>query len=148
MEYVNEYGVIYAVKEHNGAPAILCRAAFSQSWSLSDLIEPFAPGAWTASALQAYLDNWAAVKGWRPVKGPAAPKNLYFDGRRGTSVPYEGLAPGMNAQLRRLVGEERPGACVGCGFEHNCRRDGCAVLRRVSHIVAVIRPQENEGGNV
>ena len=27
-------------------------------------------------------------------------------------------------------------ACVGCGFEHNCRRDGCAVLRKISRIVA------------
>lgn len=41
-----------------------------------------------------------------------------------------------SAQLQRLVTEERPGACLGCGFEHNCRRDGCAVLRKVSRIVA------------
>lgn len=43
---------------------------------------------------------------------------------------------GMAHQLQRLVTEERPGACLGCGFEHNCRRDGCAVLRKVSRIVA------------
>ena len=41
-------------------------------------------------------------------------------------------------QLHRLVTEERPGACVGCGFEHNCRRDGCAVLRKISRIVAAM----------
>lgn len=43
---------------------------------------------------------------------------------------------GMTRQLQRIVAEERPGACLGCGFEHNCRRDGCAVLRKVSRIVA------------
>ena len=37
-------------------------------WSLSSMIEPFTPGAWTAEELQAQLDNWAAVKGWTPVK--------------------------------------------------------------------------------
>ena len=47
-------------------------------------------------------------------------------------------AAGTARQLQRLVTEERPGACIGCGFEHNCRRDGCAVLRKVSRIVAVI----------
>ena len=39
-------------------------------------------------------------------------------------------------QLRRVRLEGRPGACVGCGHEHNCRRDGCAVLRKISRIVA------------
>lgn len=73
------------------------------------------------------------------------PKNLKFDGRRGTSVPYDSPTPGLAAQLQRLVTEERPGACVGCGFEHNCRRDGCAVLRRVSRIVATIRGGEGDG---
>ena len=41
----------------------------------------------------------------------------------------------LRAELKRVT-EERPGACVGCGHEHNCRRDGCAVLRKISRIVA------------
>ena len=40
--------------------------------------------------------------------------------------------------------EERPGACVGCGFEHNCRRDGCAVLRKVSRVVAEREEKHHE----
>lgn len=64
------------------------------------------------------------------------PKNLRFDARRGTSVPYDSPTPDLTRQLQRLVTEERPGACVGCGHEHNCRRDGCAVLRKISRIVA------------
>ena len=73
------------------------------------------------------------------------PKNLRFNARRGTSVPYDTPTPDLTRQLQRLVMEERPGACVGCGFEHNCKQDGCAVLRRVSRIVATIRGGEGDG---
>lgn len=51
-------------------------------------------------------------------------------------MPYDSPSPGLAAQLQRLVVEERPGACVGCGFEHNCKTHGCAVLRKISRIVA------------
>ena len=67
-QYKTQYGTIFAVKEHNGAPAIMCRAERSETWSLSSMIEPFTPGAWTADELQGQLDSWAAVKGWTPVK--------------------------------------------------------------------------------
>lgn len=71
-QYQNQYGTIFAVKEHNGAPAIMCRAELSETWSLSSMIEPFTPGAWTVEELQAQLDNWAAVKGWQPVEESAS----------------------------------------------------------------------------
>lgn len=64
------------------------------------------------------------------------PKNPRFDARRGTSVPYDSPTPGLAAQLQRLVTEERPGACLGCGYENSCSTRGCAVLRKVSRIVA------------
>lgn len=66
------------------------------------------------------------------------PKNLTYDNAQACCVPYDSPPPGLAAQLQRLVMEERPGACVGCGFEHNCKRDDCSVLRKVSRIVAVI----------
>ena len=44
------------------------------------------------------------------------PKNLYYDNRNACCVPYDSPPPGLTAQLQRLVMEERPGACVGCGF--------------------------------
>lgn len=72
------------------------------------------------------------------------PRNLRFDARRGCSVPYDSPTPGLTRQLQRLVTEERPGACLGCGYEHNCRRDGCAVLRRISRVMAVIRGEEQD----
>lgn len=67
-QYKTQYGTIFAVKEHNGAPAIMCRAERSETWSLSSMIEPYTPGAWTAGDLQSHLDNWAATKGWKPVE--------------------------------------------------------------------------------
>lgn len=66
------------------------------------------------------------------------PKNLKFDARRGTSVPYDSPTPDLTRQLQRLAAEGRPGACVGCGFENACAARGCALLRSVSKIVALI----------
>lgn len=71
-QYKTQYGTVFAVKEHNGSPAIMCRAEVSETWSLSSMITPFTPGAWTAEELQAQLDNWAATKGWQPVEAPAS----------------------------------------------------------------------------
>ena len=71
-QYKTQYGTIFAVKEHNGSPAIMCRAEVSETWSLSSMITPFTPGAWTAEELQEQLDNWAATKGWQPVEAPAS----------------------------------------------------------------------------
>lgn len=71
-QYKTQYGTIFAVKEHNGAPAIMCRAELSETWSLSSMITPFTPGAWTAEELQGQLNSWAATKGWQPVAEPAS----------------------------------------------------------------------------
>ena len=71
-QYKTQYGTIFAVKEHNGAPAIMCRAERSETWSLSSMIAPYTPGAWTAEELQSYLDNWAATKDWKPVEDSPA----------------------------------------------------------------------------
>lgn len=69
QQYKTQYGTIFAVREYKGHPAIMLRAEHKpDDWSLSSMIEPFTPGAWTAEELQAQLDNWAAVKGWTPVE--------------------------------------------------------------------------------
>lgn len=67
-----------------------------------------------------------------PKKNPAAPL-------------YDKQLPGLTRQLQRLAAEKRPGACVGCGYEHNCNSQGCAVLRQISRIVA---SAEGDGNNV
>lgn len=65
-------------------------------------------------------------------------RNLRFDNQRGISIPYDNPPPGTARQLQRLAQEGRPGACLNCGFENACAARGCAVLRSVSQIVAVI----------
>lgn len=67
------------------------------------------------------------------------PKNLRFDAVNSRCVAYEPLPPGMNRQLQRLAVERRPEACLGCGFEN-----GCAVLRRVSRVVARVEGERGE----
>ena len=52
--------------------------------------------------------------------------------------------PGMNRQLQRLAVERRPEACLGCGFENGCSLHGCAVLRRVSRVVAMVEGERGE----
>lgn len=66
------------------------------------------------------------------------PKNLRYDNRNACCVPYESPPLGTSRQLQRLADEGRPGACVGCGFENACASRGCAVLRTVSRMVAII----------
>lgn len=65
-------------------------------------------------------------------------QNLRFDAQRCTSIPYDSPPPGTARQLQRLAEEGCPGACLDCGFEQNCAARGCALLRSVSRIVAVI----------
>lgn len=65
-------------------------------------------------------------------------KNLRYDNVNACCIPYDSPPPGLTAQLQRLVTEERPGACLGCGFENVCVSRGCAVLRTVSRMVAII----------
>ena len=73
QQYNTQYGTIFAVREYKGHPAIMLRPEHKpDDWSLSSMIEPFTPGAWTAEELQAQLDNWAATKGWQPVAEPAS----------------------------------------------------------------------------
>lgn len=73
QQYNTQYGTIFAVRKYKGHPAIMLRAEHKpDDWSLSSMIEPFTPGAWTAEELQAQLDNWAATKGWQPVAESAS----------------------------------------------------------------------------
>lgn len=65
-------------------------------------------------------------------------QNLKFDARRCTSIPYDSPPPGTARQLQRLAEEGRPGACLDCGFENACFSRGCAMLRKVNRIVAII----------
>ena len=64
-------------------------------------------------------------------------KQSGFDAAEHRRTRRETLPPGMARQLQRLAVERRPEACLGCGFKNGCSLHGCAVLRRVSRVVAV-----------
>ena len=92
QQYKTQYGTIFAVREYKGHPAIMLRAEHKpDDWSLSSMIEPFTPGAWTAEELQGQLDSWAATKGWQPVEAPASaePPEIVDEG----SGPEEDCLP-------------------------------------------------------
>ena len=108
----NQYGTIFAVKEHNGAPAIMCRAEHSETWSLSSMIAPYTPGAWTAEELQSYPGQLGGNKRLeaggrqprllcaRPAPAPDAMKNAM-----GTAMAAG--TPSTTATATRPRGEKR-----------------------------------------
>lgn len=104
QQYKTQYGTIFAVREYKGHPAIMLRAEHKpDDWSLSSMIEPFTPGAWTAEELQAQLSNWAAVKGWRSVEDPAGSETREIADRMCTSV---NSARGAHEKLHETPADE------------------------------------------
>lgn len=65
-------------------------------------------------------------------------QNTTYDNEAACCIHYDSPPPGTARQLQRLAEEGRPGACLDCGFENACSSRGCALLRSVSRIVAVI----------
>ena len=70
--YQNEYGTLFAVQEHKGAPALMCKAKGADSWALSGVLAAVRGEAYTASDLQEVLDEYARAHGWHK----ATPKDL------------------------------------------------------------------------
>lgn len=75
------------------------------------------------------------------------PKNLTYDNSHARCVQYDRFPQGAARQLQRMAEEGRPGACLGCGFENSCKTRGCALMRSVSRIVAVIEPRKDGNKN-
>lgn len=73
--YQNEYGTLFAVREHKGAPALMCRAKGADSWTLSGVLAAVQGEAYTASDLQEVLDEYARAHSWK--KG--APEQVKAD---------------------------------------------------------------------
>lgn len=78
--YQNEYSTLFAVREHKGAPALMCKPLASDDWTLSGVLASVQGEAYTAEYLQEVLDEYARAFGWQkaaPVKSenptPAAP---------------------------------------------------------------------------
>ena len=65
VTYQNEYGTLFAVREHKGAPALMCKAKGADSWALSGVLAAVRGEAYTAADLQEVLDEYARAHGWK-----------------------------------------------------------------------------------
>lgn len=69
--YQNEYSTLFAVREHNGAPALMCKPMAADAWTVSGVLAAVQGEAYTAEDLQEVLDEYARAHGWKkaaPVK--------------------------------------------------------------------------------
>lgn len=69
--YQNEYSTLFAVREHKGAPALMCKPLASDAWTLSGVLAAVQGEVYTAEDLQEVLDEYARAHGWKkaaPVK--------------------------------------------------------------------------------
>lgn len=73
--YQNEYGTLFAVREHKGAPALMCKAKEADSWALSGVLAAVQGEAYTAADQQEVLDEYARAHGWEK----AAPEQTKED---------------------------------------------------------------------
>ena len=63
--YRNEYGTLFAVREHKGTLDLMCKAKEADSWSLSGVLAAVKGEAYTAEDLQEVLDEYARAHGWK-----------------------------------------------------------------------------------
>lgn len=73
--YQNEYSTLFAVREHNGAPALMCKPLASDAWTLSGVLAAVQGEAYTTEDLQEVLDEYARAHGW----GKEAPEQTKED---------------------------------------------------------------------
>lgn len=66
--YTNQYGTLFAVREHNGSPALMRKAKESEQWVMSGVLAAVKDDAKTIGELQAVLDKAAQKYNWEPVE--------------------------------------------------------------------------------
>ena len=60
---------------------------------------------------------------------------IRFDTENSKCVSAERMMPEELHQLHRLAIERRHESCFGCGMEHNCSVNGCAVIRKALRLL-------------
>lgn len=95
--YQNEYSTLFAVREHKGAPALMCKPLASDAWILSGVLAAVQGEAYTAEDLQEVLDEYARAHGWKKAKPeiavpptPAAPAYHAEAGAAEQNLPAAG----------------------------------------------------------
>lgn len=67
IAYCNEYGTIFAVREHKGAPDLMCKPKGADTWTLSGELAAVKGEAYTTADLQEVLDEYARAHRWQKV---------------------------------------------------------------------------------
>lgn len=67
IAYCNEYGTIFAVREHKGAPNLMCKPKEADTWTPSGVLAAVKGEAYTTADLQEVLDEYARAHGWQKV---------------------------------------------------------------------------------
>lgn len=67
IAYCNEYGTIFAVREHKGAPDLMCKPKGADTWTLSGVLAAVKGEAYTTADLQEVLDEYARAHRWQKV---------------------------------------------------------------------------------
>lgn len=73
--YINQFETVFAVRNHKGAPALMCRAKDSAQWVMSGTLAAVKGDAETIGELQEVLNKAAQEYGWKPVEGDAQLEN-------------------------------------------------------------------------
>lgn len=92
--YQNDYGTLFAVREHNGTPALMCKPLAADAWTLSGVLAAVQGEAYTAEDLQEVLDEYAKAHGWKKAKSKsaAAPAGEATASPAGDSVAGQSLS--------------------------------------------------------
>ena len=91
--YTNQYGTPFAVREHNGSPALMCKAKESEQWVMSGVLAAVKDDAKTIGELQAVLDKAAQEYGWKPVEDDAQFENPTYSAAATAAAEETAAAP-------------------------------------------------------
>ena len=108
--YTNQYGTLFAVREHNGSPALMCKAKESEQWVMSGVLAAVKDDAKTIGELQAVLDKAAQKYNWEPVENVPVenPTNAAEDVQQCAPTASDAPtlpSPSANADAQQGVGD-------------------------------------------
>lgn len=109
--YTNQYGTLFAVREHNGSPALMCKAKESEQWVMSGVLAAVKDDAKTIGELQAVLDKAAQEYGWKPVEGDAQFENPTYSAAA-TAAAEETVAAPEPSDLASMMAASAANTCA------------------------------------
>lgn len=109
VTYQNEYGALFAVRNHKDAPALMCKAKEADSWTLSGVLAAVQGEAYTAAGLQAVLDEYARAHGWQKAApelpeetSRPQPDEVYRSAKSGWLYKIGEIADGKQRSYRTM----------------------------------------------